>query len=102
MTKHYATVNKNMFRESLVSSAKICSKFIKIEPKEKKFTNPLLILGTVGDNEGYRFYDKERAVYPNAPSHLFTGSGGHHFMFLHPEEYSNKILEFLEQTDGNE
>ena len=55
------------------------------------FNKPMVILGTEGDTDAFPHFSTLCKLYPQAKSHIFKGYGGHHYIFLNPENYT-KVL----------
>ncbi len=62
--------------------------------KIKKWSGPVLILTSNDDKLSHEQSSILIKQYPNANIHSFE-KGGHHTVFLYPEEYSNVIIDYL-------
>lgn len=59
----------------------------------------IILLATKGDKDTYPSFFQLKKKFPNAHTHVFSGSGGHHYIFLHPEKYTNTLEALLQKTD---
>ena len=50
-----------------------------------------MLLATLGDEDAFQYFDQLKQLYPQAETHVFELDGGHHMLFLHPEEYSRVL-----------
>ncbi|MFX0125455.1 MAG: hypothetical protein ACFFAE_17675 [Candidatus Hodarchaeota archaeon] len=73
--------------------------YINREPEVKTYSGPVILLGTEGDKDTFYALEKFREIFPDALEHIFTESGGHHYIFLHPEKYTQELYKLLKQTE---
>lgn len=68
-------------------------------PSNRPFKGQIIVLGTINDKDTFEAVEKFEKLFPGASVHVFSESGGHHYLFLHPEEYTRvlkeKLLEIL-------
>ncbi|MFW9905657.1 MAG: alpha/beta fold hydrolase [Candidatus Thorarchaeota archaeon] len=73
--------------------------YIGQEPEIKRFNGPVILMGTEGDKDAFYAMEKFREFFPDALEHVFMESGGHHYIFLHPEKYTQELYRLLKQTE---
>ena len=73
--------------------------YIGREPEVISFDGQVILLGTEGDEDAFSAMEEFRTFFPNALEHVFTESGGHHFIFLHPERYTQELYISLKRTE---
>jgi pimeloyl-ACP methyl ester carboxylesterase len=62
---------------------------------KRKWNGETFLLGTRDDEDAFEHFDTLLKLYPNANSHIFEEQGGHHMLFLFPEEYARIISQYL-------
>ncbi len=66
-----------------------------IDENSRSWKGETVILGTHNDEDAFKYYDQSLALYPQASSYIFYQDGGHHTIFLFPEEYSQVLRQYL-------
>lgn len=92
-------LKKDTLFEYLDSATVFLNDYIGREPEVKTYDEPVILLGTEGDKDAFYAMDKFRELFPNALEYIFTESGGHHYIFLHPEKYTQRLYKLLKQTE---
>ncbi len=69
------------------------------EPKERRYKGTVILLGTIGDEDTYHHFDAFQKIFPDALEHVFSESGGHHFIFLNPKKYTAELYKLLRSTE---
>jgi pimeloyl-ACP methyl ester carboxylesterase len=62
----------------------------------REWQGETVLLGTRGDKDAFEFLETLSRLYPNAKSYIFEQGGGHHMVFLFPEEYTRVLSQYLE------
>ena len=92
-------LRKETLFEYFDGSTTFLNDYIKHESDVKTFSGPVILLGTEGDKDAFYALEMFRELFPNALEHIFSESGGHHFIFLHPEKYTQELYRLLRQTE---
>lgn len=61
------------------------------------FNKPMVILGTEGDADAFQYFSTLCKLYPQAKSHIFKGDGGHHYIFLNPEDFTEVLSSMISE-----
>ncbi len=80
------------------SAFSVLTDFNKHTSTVNQFQGSVILLATEGDADAFDALPSHRKHFPNAVEHVFKGSGGHHFLFLHPEKYTTKLMELLQKV----
>ena len=63
------------------------------------FKKPMIILGTEGDTDAFQYFPTLCKLYPQAKFHIFKGDGGHHYIFLNPENYTTVLSSMISKME---
>ena len=92
-------LSKQTLYEYFNGATAFLNDYIGQEPKVKRYKGSVILLGTEGDQDAFYAMEKFREFFPNALEYIFTESGGHHYIFLHPENYTRELYRLLKQTE---
>ncbi len=92
-------LRKETLFEYFDSSTAFLKDYIRRESEVKIFDGPIILLGTEGDKDAFYAIETFCELFPKALEHTFTESGGHHYIFLHPEKYTQELSRLLRQTE---
>ena len=56
-----------------------------------------IILGTNSDKDTFLYFEKLKEIYQDCEAYVFDKPGGHHMIFLYPEEYTDILRKYLLQ-----
>lgn len=98
-TQKIENLKKSTVINYLRAVTKLLKSFQQQEPKERKFKGKVILLGTEGDEKAFYALKEFGNIFPNAQKYIFKKSGGHHFIFLHPREYTMELYKLL-KTGG--
>jgi len=62
----------------------------------RKWQGETVLLGTHGDKDAFEYLETLSKLYSNSKSYIFEQGGGHHTVFLFPEEYTRVLSQYLE------
>lgn len=94
-TQKIENLKKSTVINYLRAVTKLLKSFQQQEPKERKFKGNVILLGTEGDEDAFYALEEFGNIFPNAQKYIFKKSGGHHFIFLHPREYTMELYKLL-------
>jgi hypothetical protein len=63
---------------------------------QQTWQSETVLLGTRNDQDAFQHFEKLQQLYPQAQSHIFDEEGGHHMLFLFPEEYTRVLQSYVE------
>ena len=92
-------LKKETLYEYFNGSTAFLNDYIEKEPEIRRYNGPVILLGTEGDKDAFYAMEKFREFFPDALEHVFIESGGHHYIFLHPEKYTQELYRLLQQTE---
>ena len=90
-------INKDMFIHFIEGGIKTLRNFVFKPEVLQSWPGEILILGSKGEKWGMVSVEELKARYPKAKTHIFE-QGGHHTIFLFPEEYTSVIRDFLKEN----
>jgi pimeloyl-ACP methyl ester carboxylesterase len=61
----------------------------------REWQGETVLLGTRGDKDAFEFLETLSKLYLNSTSYVFEEGGGHHMVFLFPEEYTRVLSQHL-------
>ncbi len=92
-------LEKRDFIDFLNNSQIVLKDLNSLKSNLDNFHGKVILLGTKGDDDTFHAMSLLHEKFPNSLEYVFTGFGGHHFMFLNPEIYTSKLLDLLDQIE---
>jgi len=89
-------LDKEMFIQLLEEGIKALRDFVFKPEVLQSWPGKILILGTKDEKWEMVSVEDLKSRYPRAKTHIFE-QGGHHTVFLFPEEYTSVIRDFLKE-----
>lgn len=96
LNEMFSKVSKADFIELYTRNLQFLREVDHLEVGKVSWSGKTVILGTTSDTDTYQHFDTLKTIYPNHRSYAFDKPGGHHMIFLYPEEYSRKLGELIQ------
>lgn len=90
-----ARMTKRIFLEYLDSMLRFADEAKDISADQRTWTSETILLGTRGDKDAFQYFERLLKLYPNSQHYVFEEAGGHHMIFLFPEEHTQILSDFL-------
>jgi hypothetical protein len=96
----HSKMSKRLFLDYIEIMLKFAdeAKYFPIDKREWK--GETILLGTRGDKDAFRYFERLLKLYPNSRNYIFEEKGGHHTLFLFPEKYTQILSQYVESKDN--
>jgi pimeloyl-ACP methyl ester carboxylesterase len=91
-------ITKRTFGDYLDSMRRFTNETQGISTDHRSWKGRTVLLGTRGDEDAFQYFEDLERLYPQAETHIFEAQGGHHMMFLFPEEYADILCRYVTQN----
>jgi pimeloyl-ACP methyl ester carboxylesterase len=93
----FKEITKNRFIEYLEDNLVFFKDVEHLPIGKVSWNGETIILGTNTDKDTFKHFTTMKQLYPNSKDYIMENPGGHHTIFLYPEEYTNVLLKMLEE-----
>ena len=88
-------MTKRIFMDYLSSMLRFETEARRLLADGRTWQGETILLATRGDKDTFKSLEPLSKLYPNATRHVFEDGGGHHMVFLFPEEYARVLSQHL-------
>ncbi len=89
-------LNKRLFLDYIENMLIFADEAKDFPVDKREWTGETILLGTRSDKDAFKHFEQLLKLYPNSKSYIFEEEGGHHMVFLFPEEYARILSQYLE------
>jgi pimeloyl-ACP methyl ester carboxylesterase len=89
-------LTKHQFLDYIDSILRFSEETKDLPAGTREWKKETIVLGTRSDEDAFEHFDSLLELYPNAKSYIFEEEGGHHMLFLFPEEYTRILSQYLD------
>lgn len=91
----FKLIDKNVFVKFLYNGLEFLHDINYLPIGKVTWKGETIIINTNTDKNTFKYFGKLKEMYHNNISYVFNNPGGHHTVFLYPEEYIEKLLNLL-------
>jgi pimeloyl-ACP methyl ester carboxylesterase len=90
-------MTKRLFLDYIDSMLKFANEAKDFPEDKREWKGETILLGTRSDKDAFEHFDRLLELYPNSKSYFFKEEGGHHMLFLFPEEYTQVLIQCTQE-----